>query len=97
MSDDELQLRIKRASIFARMFPEAKIRVVEALKKSGEIVTMIGDGVNDGPAIKAAHIGIAMGKGGTEVAQQAADLVLTDDAIGKLIAAIEQGRLLRQL
>ena len=92
MSDGALNLHIKRSSIFARMFPEAKLRVVEALKSSNEIVTMIGDGVNDGPAIKAAHIGIAMGKGGTEVAQQAADLVLTDDAIGKLIAAIEQGR-----
>ncbi|ANE49577.1 cation-translocating P-type ATPase [Flavisolibacter tropicus] len=92
MTDNELEFQIKRNNIFARMFPEAKIRVVEALKKSGEIVTMIGDGVNDGPAIKAAHIGIAMGKSGTEVAHQAADLVLTDDAIGKMIAAIEQGR-----
>ena len=74
------------------MFPEAKLRVVEALIQNGEIVAMIGDGVNDGPALKAAHIGVAMGEKGTEIAKAAASVVLTNDDLGKLVIAIAAGR-----
>ncbi|HEY8920658.1 MAG TPA: cation-translocating P-type ATPase, partial [Chitinophaga sp.] len=87
-----LQNVVKRTVIFARMFPEAKLKVINALKESGEVVAMTGDGVNDGPALKAAHIGIAMGKKGTELARQAADLVITDDNLDKIPEAIRQGR-----
>jgi len=80
------------ATIFARMFPEAKLKLVEALKASGEIVAMMGDGVNDGPALRSAHIGVAMGGKGTEIARQAADLILTDDNLEKVTEAIRQGR-----
>ena len=83
-------------AVFARMFPEAKLRVVEALKANGEVVAMTGDGVNDGPALKAAHIGVAMGRRGTEVARQAASLVLVDDDLGSMVVAIEQGRRIYQ-
>lgn len=92
MADNELQRTVKSASLYVRMFPEAKRKVIEALKSNGCIVAMTGDGVNDGPAIKAAHIGIAMGKKGTEIARQAADLVITDDNLEMIPAAIEQGR-----
>lgn len=94
MKMDEVQLRktLGEVQIFARMFPDAKLKVIEALKQSGETVGMTGDGVNDGPALQAAHIGIAMGKKGTETARRAADLVLTDDDISKIVAAIRQGR-----
>lgn len=74
------------------MFPEAKLKVIETLKAMGEIVAMTGDGVNDGPALKASDIGIAMGKKGTEIARQASDLILTDDNIEKIQEAILQGR-----
>lgn len=87
-----LQNSVKQTVIFARMFPDAKLKVINALKESGEIVAMTGDGVNDGPALKAAHIGIAMGKKGTEIARQAADLVITDDNLDKIPEAIRQGR-----
>ena len=83
-------------AVFARMFPEAKLRVVEALKANGEVVAMTGDGVNDGPALKAAHIGVAMGRRGTEVARQAASLVLVDDDLGSMVTAIAQGRRIYQ-
>jgi Ca2+-transporting ATPase len=79
-------------SIFARMFPDAKLKLVDALIGKGEVVAMMGDGVNDGPALKAAHIGIAMGGRGTEIAMMAADLVLTDDNLGSVTEAIRQGR-----
>ncbi|HAR73503.1 MAG TPA: haloacid dehalogenase, partial [Flavobacteriaceae bacterium] len=78
--------------LFARMFPEAKLAVVKALKEDGEVVAMLGDGVNDGPALKAAHIGVAMGKKGTEIAKQAAQLILTNDDLGKLVVGIAAGR-----
>ncbi|MFL5788544.1 MAG: cation-translocating P-type ATPase, partial [Flavisolibacter sp.] len=91
-SESELQRIVHHHNIFARMFPEAKLKLVEALKSSGEIVAMMGDGVNDGPALKSAHIGIAMGRKGTEIARQAADLILTDDHLGKVTEAIQQGR-----
>ncbi len=92
LTDTALQLLVKETTIFARMFPEAKLRVINALKANGEIVAMIGDGVNDGPALKAANIGIAMGKKGTEIARQASDLILTDDDLSTLAIAVEEGR-----
>jgi Ca2+-transporting ATPase len=92
MDDDELNENVKNVTIFARMFPDAKLKVVEALKANGEIVAMTGDGVNDGPALKAANIGIAMGQKGTDIARQASDLVVTDDDLEKVVEAVEQGR-----
>lgn len=80
------------ANIFVRMFPEAKFKVIEALKRSGEIVAMTGDGVNDAPALKSADVGIAMGHRGTQVARQASDLVITDDDLSKMLNAIAEGR-----
>ncbi|MBC8156523.1 MAG: HAD-IC family P-type ATPase, partial [Bacteroidetes bacterium] len=98
MAMDEPTLRHQAAqtAVFARMFPEAKLRVVEALKQNGEVVAMTGDGVNDGPALKAAHIGVAMGKRGTEVAKQAASLVLVNDDLSSMVDAIAQGRRIYQ-
>ncbi len=94
MQLDPTQLRevLKRYSVFARMFPDAKKKVIECLQSDGEIVAMTGDGVNDGPALKAAGIGIAMGKKGTEIARRAADLVITDDDLGKMVTAVREGR-----
>ncbi len=92
MNEAELQEAVKRVNIFARTFPDAKLKVIEALKANGEIVAMTGDGVNDAPALKSAHIGIAMGEKGTEIARQASDLVLTNDNLEKMVEAIEQGR-----
>ena len=92
MSSHELQMLIRKVNIFARMFPDAKTRVIDALKANGEIVAMTGDGVNDGPALKSAHIGIAMGQRGTEIARESADLIITDDQLDKITEAIQQGR-----
>lgn len=92
MDASQLAECVRETVILARMYPEAKLRVIEALKAQGEIVAMTGDGVNDGPALKAAHIGIAMGKRGSEIAKQAASLVLTDDDFGRLVDAIALGR-----
>ncbi len=92
MKEDQLRAAVEAVNIFARMFPEAKVKVIEALKANGEIVAMTGDGVNDGPALKSADIGIALGKKGTEIARQAADLILTDDNLEKVSEAIQQGR-----
>ncbi|UQD57506.1 cation-translocating P-type ATPase [Flavobacterium sp. K5-23] len=83
---------IHNSTLMTRMFPEAKLAVVNALKKDNQIVAMIGDGVNDGPALKASHIGIAMGKKGTEIAKTAADLILVDDDLSKMIVAVAAGR-----
>jgi Ca2+-transporting ATPase len=91
-SPEVLQETVRSINIYARMFPDAKLKVVEALKKNKEIVAMTGDGVNDGPALKSAHIGIAMGSKGSEIAKQAADLIITDDNLDKITDAIRHGR-----
>ncbi len=83
---------VQQKNIFTRMFPEAKLAMVNSLKQHGEIVAMIGDGVNDAPALKAAHIGIAMGHKGTEMAKSSADLILVNDDLSKMITAIATGR-----
>lgn len=92
MTHDMLEKTVVESTIFTRMFPEAKLTIIETLKNRGEIVGMTGDGVNDGPALKAAHIGIAMGKRGTEIAKQAASLILIKDDFGKMIDAVAMGR-----
>jgi len=92
MSDGELQERIKTVNVFARVVPEQKLRLVNALKANGEIVAMTGDGVNDAPALKAAHIGIAMGQHGTDVAREASALVLLDDDFSSIVRAVRLGR-----
>src|SRR5690606_552580 len=94
MAIDEVQLKeqVMNVNIFTRMFPEAKLRILNALKANRHIVAMTGDGVNDGPALKAAHIGIAMGKRGSELAKDVSSLILTDDDLGKMVDAIGMGR-----
>ena len=92
LSDAELQEKVMHTNIFTRMFPEAKLRIITALKEQNQIVAMTGDGVNDGPALKAAHIGIAMGKKGTEIAKQAASLILLEDDLSKMVDAVAMGR-----
>jgi Ca2+-transporting ATPase len=92
LSDLELGERIKTATVFARIMPEQKLRIVSALRASGEVVAMTGDGVNDAPSLKAADIGIAMGGRGTDVAREAAAIVLLDDDFGSIVEAVRLGR-----
>lgn len=92
LNEKQLMHEVEEKTLFTRMYPEAKLSVVNALKKKGEVVAMLGDGVNDGPALKAAHIGVAMGNKGTEIAKTAASLVITNDDLDKLIVGIAAGR-----
>ncbi|MDD5251751.1 MAG: cation-translocating P-type ATPase [Patescibacteria group bacterium] len=92
MTDEELALKAQFTNVFARVVPEHKLRIVRAFKANGEVVAMTGDGVNDAPALKAAHIGIAMGERGTDVAREASGLVLLDDNFASIVAAVRLGR-----
>jgi P-type Ca2+ transporter type 2C len=92
LNDSELAERVRTATVFARILPEQKLRIVNAMKVNGEIVAMTGDGVNDAPSLKAAHIGIAMGGRGTDVAREASSIVLLDDDFGSIVTAIKLGR-----
>jgi P-type Ca2+ transporter type 2C len=91
-SESELKNISEITNLFSRMFPDAKLRIINALKSNGEIVAMMGDGVNDAPALKASHIGIAVGSKGSDMAREASDLILTDDNLNKITEAIYQGR-----
>ena len=92
MTDDLLKEALKNTSVFARAAPEDKLRLVRLLRKNGEIVAVTGDGINDAPALKEAHIGIAMGTRGTDVAKEAAAMILTDDNFATIETAVSEGR-----
>jgi Ca2+-transporting ATPase len=92
LTDSELASRVRNATIFARIMPEQKLRIVNAFKANGQIVAMTGDGVNDAPSLKAAHIGIAMGGRGTDVAREASSIVILDDDFGSIVTSVRLGR-----
>lgn len=92
-TDDELEEAAQRVPVYARVSPQHKLRVVNALQRTGSVVAVTGDGVNDAPALRAADIGVAMGKSGTDVAKEAADMVITDDNFASIFAAVEEGRI----
>lgn len=92
LTDDELIVKLSEVSVFSRMLPEQKLRLVDILQRMGEIVGMTGDGVNDAPALKRAHVGIAMGERGSEVAREASDLVITDDSFVSVAGGVAEGR-----
>jgi Ca2+-transporting ATPase len=92
LSEDELARHARTTTVFARIMPEQKLRIVNAFKADGDIVAMTGDGVNDAPSLKAAHIGIAMGGRGTDVAREASSIVLLDDDFGSIVKAVRLGR-----
>jgi Ca2+-transporting ATPase len=92
LSDEALTVRLRHSSVCARILPQQKLRIVQALARDGQIVTMTGDGVNDAPALRAAHVGVAMGQRGTDVAREAASMVLVDDDFASIVRAIRSGR-----
>ena len=94
MTDEELYEKVGRVSVFSRVSPLHKLRIVQQLIKRGEVVAVTGDGVNDTPALKAAHIGVAMGKSGTDAAKETAEIVITDDNFASIFAAVKEGRVI---
>lgn len=92
LSDDELKSFVKKYTVFARVTPDHKVRIVRAFQSSGKVVAMTGDGVNDAPALKLAHVGVGMGRSGTDVTKNVADIILMDDSFSTIVTAVEEGR-----
>ncbi len=92
LTDDELRSFVKKYAVFARVTPDHKVRIVRAFQESGKVVAMTGDGVNDAPALKLAHVGVGMGKSGTDVTKNVSDIVLMDDSFSTIVVAVEEGR-----